>query len=117
MYYMLFLIILLLILFIYLFNSQTIENFQSSKNKMMIFVAEWCPACQNYKKNTHSSIVRDLSNENIDFVFVENTPSNEELFEKYEIKYLPTVVIQNKNGVSKKLNSTITSANIKKLLQ
>lgn len=113
-------ILLLLLIALYLNNSQYLEKYENVKNKiiMKIFVADWCPACQNYKKNEHEQIKNKLLNiyDNIEFEFIENKPENDELFEENEIKYLPTIIIE-KNGSKKKLNKMINFNNINDLIE
>ena len=115
-------LLLILILVALYLNNQEKKNKKERYKKLedeiiiMIFVADWCPACKNYKENEHDKIKNELlkENKNIKFKFIENNKDNDELFQENKIKYLPSLIV-NKNGKKEKLDKMITSNNIKEL--
>lgn len=115
-------LLLILILVALYLNNQEKKNKKEGYEKLedeiiiMIFVADWCPACKDYKENEHDKIKNELlkENKNIKFKFIENNEENDELFQENKIKYLPSVIVD-KNGKKEKLNKMITTNNIKEL--
>jgi len=115
-------LLLILILVALYLNNQEKKNKKEGYEKLkdeiiiMIFVADWCPACKDYKENEHDKIKNELlkENKNIKFKFIENNEENDELFQENKIKYLPSVIV-NKNGKKEKLDKMITTNNIKEL--
>lgn len=115
-------LLLILILFALYLNNQEKkkkkEGYEKLKDEIiiMIFVADWCPACKDYKENEHDKIKNELlkENKNIKFKFIENNEENDELFQENKIKYLPSVIVD-KNGKKEKLDKMITINNIKEL--
>lgn len=115
-------LLLILILVALYLNNQEKKNKKEGFEKLedeiiiMIFVADWCPACKDYKENEHDKIKDELlkENKNIKFKFIENNEENDELFQENKIKYLPSVIVD-KNGKKEKLNKMITTNNIKEL--
>lgn len=115
-------LLLILILVALYLNNQEKKNKKEGFEKLedeiiiMIFVADWCPACKDYKENEHDKIKNELlkENKNIKFKFIENNEENDELFQENKIKYLPSVIVD-KNGKKEKLDKMITTNNIKEL--
>jgi|SaaInlStandDraft_7_1057024.scaffolds.fasta_scaffold02894_4 thiol-disulfide isomerase/thioredoxin len=115
-------LLLILILVALYLNNQEKKNKKERYKKLedeiiiMIFVADWCPACKDYKENEHNKIKDELlkENKNIKFKFIENNEENDELFQENKIKYLPSVIVD-KNGKKEKLDKMITTKNIKEL--
>jgi len=115
-------LLLILILVALYLNNQEKKNKKEGYVKLedeiiiMIFVADWCPACKNYKENEHDKIKNELlkENKNIKFKFIENSEDNDKLFQENEIKYLPSLIVD-KNGKKEKLDKMITTNNIKEL--
>lgn len=115
-------LLLILILVALYLNNQEKKNKKEGYVKLedeiiiMIFVADWCPACKNYKENEHDKIKNELlkENKNIKFKFIENSEENDALFQENKIKYLPSVIVD-KNGKKEKLDKMITTNNIKEL--
>lgn len=114
------LLLILILVVLYLNNQENKkkEGYEKLEDEIiiMIFVADWCPACKNYKENEHDKIKNELlkENKNIKFKFIENNKENDKLFQDNEIKYLPTLIV-NKNGKKEKLDKMITINNIKEL--
>jgi thiol-disulfide isomerase/thioredoxin len=115
------LLLILILVALYLNNQEKKkkkEGFEKLEDEIiiMIFVADWCPACKDYKENEHDKIKNELlkENKNIKFKFIENNEENDELFQENEIKYLPSVIVD-KNGKKEKLDKMITTNNIKEL--
>ena len=112
------LLLILILATLYLNNQEKKEGYEKLKDEIiiMIFVADWCPACKNYKENEHDKIKNELlkENKNIKFKFIENSKDNDKLFQENEIKYLPSLIV-NKNGKKEKLDKMITTNNIKEL--
>ena len=115
-------LLLILILVALYLNNQEKKNKKEGFEKLedeiiiMIFVADWCPACKDYKENEHDKIKNELlkENKNIKFKFIENNEDNDKLFQENEIKYLPSLIVD-KNGKKEKLDKMITTNNIKEL--
>ena len=115
-------LLLILILVALYLNNQEKKNKKEGYEKLkdeiiiMIFVADRCPACKDYKENEHDKIKDELlkENKNIKFKFIENNEENDELFQENQIKYLPSVIVD-KNGKKEKLDKMITTNNIKEL--
>ena len=115
-------LLLILILVALYLNNQEKKNKKEGYEKLedeiiiMIFVADWCPACKDYKENEHDKIKDELlkENKNIKFKFIENSEENDALFQENKIKYLPSVIVD-KNGKKEKLDKMITTNNIKEL--
>jgi thiol-disulfide isomerase/thioredoxin len=115
------LLLILILVALYLNNQEKKkkkEGFEKLEDEIiiMIFVADWCPACKDYKENEHDKIKNELlkENKNIKFKFIENNEENDELFQENKIKYLPSVIVD-KNGKKEKLDKMITTNNIKEL--
>lgn len=112
------LLLILILIALYLNNQEKKEEYVKLEDEIiiMIFVADWCPACKNYKENEHDKIKDELlkENKNIKFKFIENNEKNDELFQENKIKYLPSVIVD-KNGKKEKLDKMITTNNIKEL--
>ena len=83
----------------------------SSKPAMIDFYASWCVACMEFEKITYADpqVVRELKN----FVNIKidctntNDPKIKQLWEKYGIVGLPTIVFINKDGTISR-DKTIT---------
>jgi thiol-disulfide isomerase/thioredoxin len=69
----------------------------NNKNKIIIFLSKTCPGCINYIKNIESKVIKEFSNQYIiENKFIDEEPN---LFSKYDIEYVPQVMIihENKN--------------------
>ncbi len=75
----------------------------SSKVAMIDFYASWCAACMEFEKITYADpqVVRELKN----FVNIKidctnaNDPKIKQLWDKYKVVGLPTIVFVNKDGI------------------
>lgn len=61
------------------------------KNSIMVFTAEWCVPCKNFKKQL--SKLEDI----LDYTLYD-IDDDKELFNLYEIKAVPTIVVINDDG-------------------
>jgi thiol-disulfide isomerase/thioredoxin len=95
-------------------NIKNTINEENGKKNILVFLSKRCPHCQKYEKNTHDRLVNELKDKyNIKKIYDDNE-KNEELFKKYNIKYVPTLLIVNKDSV-KEINGELTSENILKI--
>jgi thiol-disulfide isomerase/thioredoxin len=68
-------------------ETPSISNPIKTKQKLLIFSAEWCPACKKLKKELNDLNLKDFEIEIMD------ADKNKELKQKFKIKYLPTSII------------------------
>ena len=79
-------------------NSKLAESFNSDNPlEVLIFLSKTCPHCVQYIKNEDKHITAYIENEKkgkIKKIFPDEDPDN--LFSKYDVQYVPTIVINNK---------------------
>ena len=82
-------------------NTKTINNLVTNmeniktinKKKLLVFLSKTCPHCVNYIQNKHKQLVNELGNEfSIELVYSDEDPDN--LFDKYNINYVPKGVLE-----------------------
>lgn len=102
-------------------NLEQAKQRASAEGKMVFvdFYAKWCTPCKWMDQTTFKDKnVVNVLNEN--FISVKMNIDDAEGFEmknKYEVQYLPTILIFNSNGaVIERIEETMTSANLIQLL-
>jgi len=95
-------------------NIKKTLNEENDKKEILVFLSRRCPHSQKYEENTHDKLVNELKNKyNINKIYDDNQ-KNEELFKKYNIRYVPTLLIVDKDSV-KEVDGEFTSENIQKI--
>ena len=114
--FILWLIIILLILTYIMLNAKEGFSTNNSSITVLIFVSKSCGHCITYNNTTHATITDYASENNINLkrIFSDDDPDN--LFDKYNIQYVPACIIIKENK-TKTLNGQITHANIESAVQ
>ena len=97
-------------------NSVKTNSEGEIKCAVAVFLSDSCPHCVNYDKNIHNSLSESLSKLNIKItkIYSNNDPDN--LFEKFNIEYVPTVYVLKDNN-NKLVTGPSSVQNILKTLQ
>lgn len=98
------------------------ESFETKKQneplKLYVFVSDHCPHCHTYLNNQHKNIEELCKSLGIEVEKVQSdgTSKSDELFNKYDVKFIPTAVVTKGNKIYKNLGSNITPQTVKKAL-
>jgi len=91
-------------------NMTNVDN----KKKILAFLSKRCPHCIRYDKETHDKLVSELGDKYNFTKIYDDEEKNEELFNKYDIKYVPKLLIVDENDKVKKIDGQLTAENILK---
>lgn len=72
-------------------------SLDNSQKKVMLFHAEWCGHCVDFKP-TWEKLTKYFKDNNIEYIDYE--ASNKDIMDEYSIKGFPTIKIQTKNNIS-----------------
>lgn len=101
-----------------------------TKKNLLIFTAPWCPACMRMKNETYSDKQVDKIFKSLNVVSLnKDLNENFQVYQKYKVKYIPTLVLVDTNGheinrwvgyfavnkFSDQLNQELKSTNISEL--
>ena len=83
------------------------------KKKILVFLSKRCPHCIRYDNQTHDKLVNELGDKyNLKKIY-DDDEKNEEIFNKYNVKYVPKLlIVDNDNDNVKEINGELTSENI-----
>jgi thioredoxin-related protein len=90
-------VIAILVVLYYLFNTKSVINkelFIDSSNtdiNILMFLSSGCGHCVTYKKNMHPQVKEFADSKGYKYEIV--SESDGEKFSKYKIKYIPTCII------------------------
>lgn len=118
-----FVIILIVILvLIYIGNKKFFsESFETNDEpmKLYVFVSGHCPHCHTYLNNYHKDVCALVKSMGIEVQKVESdgTTYAKNLFNKYDVQYIPAAIIVKGNKVYKNLGSDITPQSVKYALE
>ena len=113
-----FIIVLVVILvIIFVFNKTYFERFENNSvpATILVFVSKSCGHCVNYNANMHSQVESFANSNGHKYyrIFADNDGNN--LFDKYNIEYVPACVVLKGNNV-KKLDGSINPNAIKSVI-
>jgi hypothetical protein len=119
-----FIIILVVILvLIYLGHKAFYESFDNSNDnkslKMYVFVSDHCPHCHTYLDKHHNDVSEILKSKGLDIKRVNSDGSKEsnDLFNKFDVQFVPVGIIVKGDKVYKNLGSNITPESVKYALE
>lgn len=112
------LLILLILLFILYMTSNYSENFNVDRYTMYIFLSKNCPHCVNYDNGVHNKLMNDIKTlkTNIDVKKIYAHEDSDNLFDKYNIQYVPAALVMKKDK-NMLVNGEINVDNISKTIQ
>lgn len=99
--------------------ENTNQNVSNDKIKLYVFVSSHCPHCHTYLDKEHKNVSEVANSKNIDIKLVRSDGSAEsnELFEKYDVQFIPAAIIVKGDKVHKNLGSNITPQSVKSALE
>jgi hypothetical protein len=100
-----------------LLNSTSLNKSDKSKStELIIFVSESCTHCVHYNKYYHDGIVTLGKSKgiNVHRVFSHNDPNN--LFDKYNVMYVPTGLLIKDGKVVKNLGNNLNPESVKNMI-
>ena len=104
------LIVILILIFIY--NKTYLENYDNIYPiRVIVFVSKSCGHCVNYNSNMHDKVVQYTRSNNINLERIFADEDKDNLFDKYNIQYVPALVIIKGNKV-KSLDNSINPNSI-----
>ncbi len=95
-------------------DNQTIINLESKNNKkkILVFLSDICPYCIKYENETHDKLLSELKDK-YDIEKIYDNKQNESLFTKYNIKFIPKLIILDNDNFTEVVGE-INSQNILK---
>jgi len=94
-------------------TNNTNNNNINNKKKILVFLSKTCPYCVKYDNETHNKLLNELNDRyDIEKIY-DDEEKNEEMFKKYNIRFIPKLIIVDNNNI-KEINGSITSENILK---
>lgn len=108
------LVVILVIMFIHhrmYWESFTSQSSSSVPTTVLVFVSKSCGHCVNYNANVHDKVQQYANSKGIKLerIFADDDKSN--LFEKYNIQYVPACVVI-KGDKTKQVSGSITPESI-----
>jgi thiol-disulfide isomerase/thioredoxin len=105
------LIVILAVLFIYDYSQK--ESFGGTEEpvKIMVFVSKTCGHCVKYNDEMHDKVAEYAKNKGHELVRLFSDDDTDNLFDKFDIQYVPACVIMKGNKITK-LNSQINPDNL-----
>jgi len=94
----------------YEFNHDEINN----KKKILVFLSKKCPHCIRYDKETHDKLSNELKDKYELERIYDDDNEGIELFNKYNISFVPKLLINDVNGKHKEIKGPLTRENIVK---
>ena len=98
---------------------RTFNENKSNNIKLFIFVSEHCPHCHTYLNNQHNNVC-DIAKSygvEVEKIVSDGSAKSSELFDKFNVKFVPTAIIVKNDGTFKNLGSNITPQSIKYALE
>jgi thiol-disulfide isomerase/thioredoxin len=96
-----------------IYNADKIKNTNINKKKILVFLSKTCPHCIKYDNETHNKLNNELKDKYEFEKIYDDINKNEEIFKKYNVQYVPKLIILNNNEI-KEVNGSLTSENILK---
>lgn len=118
-----FIIILIFVLIIFYFcrckysESFKIEQLDDSDKTILIFVSNSCHHCIAYIKEHHDKVVELCKERKITLKLIYPDQDPDNLFEKFNIEYVPRCYIMKDNKILKNVNTAINAYNLKNTLE
>jgi thiol-disulfide isomerase/thioredoxin len=95
------------------YNSD-IKDESINKKKILVFLSRRCPHCIRYDKQTHDRLSNELRDKyKLERIYDDNR-EGEELFNKYDVRFVPKLLIIDDNGKYKEIEGPLTRDNILK---
>lgn len=90
-------------------QMQQTADLPKPKYYLYHFGADWCVPCEKMKKETwNSQAVKDyLEKNNINLLFLDDAKDSKELFKYYDIKMYPTIILLDKNDLTKPIFKSV----------
>jgi thiol-disulfide isomerase/thioredoxin len=86
----------------------------NNKKKILVFLSKRCPHCIKYDNVTHDKLCKELKDKyELERIYDDNE-KGKELFNKYDIRFVPKLIIIDDNGKNKEIEGPLTSDNILK---
>ena len=95
-------------------NKYNKNEENNNKKKILVFLSKRCPHCIRYDNQTHDKLVNELGDKYNFKKIYDDDEKNEEIFMKYDIKYVPKLLIVDERDNVKEINGELTSENILK---
>lgn len=119
-----FVIILLVILvLIYIgqkaFFNEPFANINGEPIKLFVFVSDHCPHCHTYLNNHHTDVSTACKSRGIEVEKVQSDGSakSNELFNKYDVQFIPAGILVKGDKVYKNLGSNVTPQSVLKAIE
>jgi len=95
-------------------NKLGIKDESNNKKKILAFLSKRCPHSIRYNNETHDKLSNELKDKyEIERIY-DNNKEGEELFNKYNIRFVPKLIIINNDGKYKEIEGPLTRDNILK---
>jgi len=100
------------------FFNESFEN-TNEPMKLYVFVSEHCSHCHTYLNNNHNDVSALMKSKGLEVqkVLSDGTKESTELFDKYNVQFVPTGILVKGNKIYKNLGSNITPQSIKLALE
>ncbi len=86
----------------------------NNKKKILVFLSKRCPHCIRYDKETHDKLSNELKDKYELERIYDDIKDGEKLFNKYDVSFVPKLVILDGNGKHKEIKGPLTRENILK---
>lgn len=112
---LLFVLIFLLIILWFIYNSKFEKFTNESDTKVLVFVSDTCPHCVSYKTNKHEKVKSDVTENGWDYELINSSPETRDYFEKYNVQFIPACIVVKKRN-HKQVRGDININNIKETI-
>ena len=120
-------VLVTILVIIYFGQKYFFEQFGNTPNKitgseleLLVFVSNSCPHCVDYVKNNHDIISKMANNSGNKFkvkkIISDGSTESTQLFNKYDVKYVPTGIIVSGDKIVKSLGSVVTPETVSSAL-
>jgi len=117
-------VIVLIVILVLIFIGQKAffnESFENTNEpvKLYVFVSKHCPHCHTYLDKHHNDVCALMKSKGFDVKKVQSDGSDESsnLFNKYDVQFVPTGILVKGDKVYKRLDSNITPQSVKQAIE
>jgi thiol-disulfide isomerase/thioredoxin len=93
---------------------ELIHDETNNKKKILVFLSKRCPYCIRYDNETHDKLSNELKDKYELKRIYDDDKEGKELFNKYNISFVPQLLINDVNGKHKEIKGPLTRENILK---
>lgn len=98
-------------------ESFKVESENDSNKMILIFLSNSCHHCKNYIKHEHDKVVELCKKKNMELKLIYPDQDPDNLFEKFNIEYVPKCYIMKDDKIFKSVNTSINALSIEQNLK